>query len=254
MSAPEEFAAWLASNRHEDKKLGRAYNYHPRSDAHSVALCEFVARDLREASPSIHQQMDDGRVAFGINVAHTWPSGKKKTLDLALGLPAGKMRDDRSQLGLRLASALSTVLFSCEAKTTMTEHVKSKPRIFDELSSSHEIVHQADPTAIAAGITVVNIAESFVSPLRQRPSTPLQVTPHRQPHVTEAMVNHLRGLARRSDSESPGFDAYCTVVISCDNQRTARLWTAPPAPQTGDQDHYDTFILEIVNAFERRFA
>jgi hypothetical protein len=50
----------------------------------------------------------------------------------------------------------------------MTEHGKSQPRVYDELSSSHEIVHQGRQDAIAAGITVVNVAPRFISPLRQR--------------------------------------------------------------------------------------
>lgn len=132
----------------------------------------------------------------------------------------------------------------------MTEHGKSQPRIFDELGSSHEIVHQGDREAIAAGITVVNIASTFVSPLRQR-SKVLYVSKHKQPHAAQRMVDHLRGLPIRETVEGTGFDAYATVVVDCDNQGPARLWIEPPAPQPGDRDHYETFILRIANAYVR---
>src|SRR5437764_472496 len=83
---------------------------------------------------------------------------------------------------------------------------------------------------IPAAITVVNIAKTFVSPTRQKGGS-LIVTQHRQPEVTRQMIEHLRGLPIRTGQSSAGFDAYATVVIDCDNQKVASLWTAPPAPQ-----------------------
>lgn len=135
----------------------------------------------------------------------------------------------------------------------MTEHGKSQPRVFDELGSSHEIVHQGDRQAIAAGITVVNIAGTFVSPLRQK-SKKLYVSKHKQPHAAERMVNHLRGLPIRKSTDETGFDAYATIVVDCDNQGPAMLWTKPPAPQPGDPDHYDSFIEMIAKVYVARFG
>jgi hypothetical protein len=135
----------------------------------------------------------------------------------------------------------------------MTEHGKSQPRIFDELGSSHEIVHQGDREAIAAGITVVNIASTFVSPLRQK-GRKLHVSKHKQPHAAERMINHLRGLPIRDVIDAVGFDAYATIVVDCDNQGPVSLWTDPPAPQPGDRDHYDTFVMRIAEAYATRFG
>ncbi len=145
------------------------------------------------------------------------------------------------------------MFLSCEAKTVMTEHGKSQPRVFDELGSSHEIVHQGDREAIAAGVTVVNIAKTFVSPLRQK-NAELHVSKHKQPHAAERMVNHLRGLPIRDTVDGFGFDAYATIVVDCDNQGPAFLWTDPPAPQVGDRDHYDTFISRLSDAYASRFG
>ena len=190
------------------------------------------------------------RIVYGINARHVFPNGKKKTLDLAIGTSKTAPQGDRLA-GVILPGEIERVLISCEAKTCMTEHGKSQPRIFDELGSSHEIVHQGDREAIAAGITVVNIAATFVSPLRQKSGT-LHVSKHKQPHAAESMVNHLRGLPIRDTVDQTGFDAYATVVVDCDNQGPSTLWTAPPAPQPGDRDHYDTFVKRIAEAFARR--
>ena len=136
----------------------------------------------------------------------------------------------------------------------MTEHGKSQPRIYDELSSSHEIVHQGRPEAIATGITVVNIAKTFVSPLRQTSAKSVKISRHKQPAVTERMVQHLRGLPIREAVGQVGFDAYTTIVVDCDNQNDVRLWTAPPAPQPGEPDHYETFLHRISRLYAERFS
>src|SRR5690348_8821382 len=108
-------------------------------------------------------------------------SNKEKTIDLAIGTPVDGpvelLLDEPISEGI-----IDRVLLSMEAKTAMTEHGKSQPRIYDELSSSHGIVHAGDDAAIAAGITVVNIANRFISPLRQRRGEPLYWTEHKQPH------------------------------------------------------------------------
>lgn len=253
-SAPALFAAWMANHQHIDREFGHVYLYHPRSDAHSVRLCELILADLQEACPLLRQHGAAGLVAYGINVRYRWPrTGKVKTLDLAIGMPAS--RSSMPPVGLAKATEFAQVLLSCEAKTVMTEHKKSQPRVFDELASSHEIVHQGQPDAIAAGITVVNIASRFVSPLRNRSfHTPLKVTAHRQPDVTASIVGHLRGLPIRDKVGAVGFDAYCTIVVDCDNQTYCRLHTEPPSPQPGDRDHYGTFLRRLAACYVERFA
>jgi hypothetical protein len=254
MNAPEKFVAWLAQHEHVDRKHGYVYKYHPRSDAHSIALCTFIVEDVLDKSDILSAQAARGEVAYGINVEHTWPNGKKKTLDLAIGEPQNAELSLLGITGLMRTNSFARVFVACEAKAVMTEHKKSQPRVFDELSSSHEIVHQGTQGVIAAGITVLNIASSFASPLRQTNKDTLVVTNHRQPDVTTSMANHLRGLPIRNGIGQVGFDAYCTVVVESDNQTTAQLWTRPPAPQPGDADHYDTFVNRISRFYAERFA
>jgi len=166
------------------------------------------------------------KIVYGINAKHTFPNGKKKTLDLAIVTVRRVERSDRLA-GVIYPGEIDRVLVACEAKTCMTEHGKSQPRIFDELGSSQEIVHQGDREAIAAGVTVVNIAATFISPLRQK-SKELHISKHKQPHAAERMVSHLRGLPIGDAADQTGFDAYATIVVDCDNQGPSRLWTDPP--------------------------
>jgi len=251
MGAPQQFAEWLTAHEHKDRHYGWVYRYHSRSDAHSIALCELILQDLLLACPLLRDQALSDRIVYGINAKHIFPNGKKKTLDLAIG--TAKCIADPSRFGgIISAGEMERVLISCEAKTVMTEHGKSQPRVFDELASSHEIVHRGDREAIAAGITVVNIAATFVSPLRQR-GRELHVSKHKQPQAAERMVKHLRGLPIRDSAEATGFDAYATIVVDCDNQGPAALWIDPPAPQSGDRDHYDTFVSRLADAYLTRF-
>jgi hypothetical protein len=188
MSAPDAIAAWLAAHEHKDRVYGWVYRYHPRSNAHSNALCGMVLQDLLLASPLLARDARADKIVYGINSVHTFPGGKTKTLDLAIGTATATKETTRFS-NLICRGEIARVLISCEAKTVMTEHHKSQPRVFDELASSHEIVHQGDREAIAAGVTLVNVANTFVSPLRQK-SSELHISKHKQPRAAERMVNH----------------------------------------------------------------
>ena len=102
-------------------------------------------------------------------------------------------------------------------------------------------------------VNVANVADRFVSPLRQRSSEPY-VTEHKQPDVTENMITHLRGLRIRENVYDMGFDAFACIVIDCDNIAYAHLVMRPPAPQSTDRDYYDVFLARIIRAYESRFS
>ena len=249
MLAPERFAVWMTANVHRDS-YGE-YRYHPRSDSHSKQLCLSVLEDLIDNCSIVREQAESRSIVYGINLEVESASGKRKTLDLAIGTPAGAPEYGAEPITM---GPIQELLFSCEAKSCMTEHGKSKPRLYDELSSSHEIVHQGWPDAIATGISVVNIASEFVSPLRQRPGQPLEVTGHKQPDAAGGMIQHLRGLRFRGSTGGVGFEAYSTIVIDCDNRGPATLWVDPPAPQPGDLDRYETFLDRVCGFWEERFS
>ncbi len=148
---------------------------------------------------------------------------------------------------------MGRLLIACEAKTTATEHQKSQPRIYSELNDAHTIVHEGDRWAIAAGIELLNIADTFVSPLRQRPGQPIEITRHNQPAAAANMVAHLRGLPRRLTLDANGLEAMSTIVVDMNNQGSVELWTTSPAPQPGDPDYYDSFLTDLCEAYVERF-
>jgi len=253
-AAPQRFVQWMTTHEHVDKRQGLTYRYHPRSDAHSVALCELIAQDLIRSTPALQEGIRSGRVACGISVPFAGRDGRLKTLDLAFGEDSRVLPSAIGLNDLATAKSLSRVILSCEAKSAMTEHSKSQPRIYDELSSSHEIIHQADAKALAAGVVVVNIAAEFVSPTRQFPGQPVCVSKHKQPHAAARMISHLRRLPIRSTEGAVGFDAFAIIVVNCDNVGPATLWTDAPAPQPGDSDHYASFVSRLSAALEARLA
>jgi len=116
------------------------------------------------------------------------------------------------------------------------------------------MVHQGDRATIAAAITMVNVARSFISPLRQRPDKEVEVTLHNQPWVAQSMVAHLRKLPRRGIADAIGLDAYCSFVIDADNQGHVAAHDAPPAPQPGEVDHYESFLSDICATYTERFG
>jgi hypothetical protein len=254
--APEVFVAWMGANIANDKKFGRkVFRYHPRSDEHSKVLCRLVLGDMIAGCPLLARHAKDGRVVAGINARYGFSNGKTKTLDLAIGEPTASPHPLVASSSMIAEGEIGRLLIACEAKQCMTEHSKTQPRIFDELSSAHEIVHQGDTNAISLGIVVLNVARKYASPTRQTSGDgPLEWTEHRQPAVTEAMVKHLRGLRVRENPGEVGFDAFATIVIDCDNVGPCVLWTAFPAPQPGDRDHYPTFLGRINAAYTARFA
>lgn len=268
MLAPDRFVQWLANNPKADK-YGNVYYYHSRSDAHSIALCKMVMEDILEHCPVLRQQATKRQIVYGINYPYAWANGKEKTLDLAIGSAIRPGIEDQVTLNQEQPilpdeqfpllhqihrGVMRELYFSCEAKAVMTEHGKSKPRLYDELSSSHEIVHQGSPNAIASGIATVNVAATFVSPLRNKQAGILEVTSHNQPKAAADMVQHLKRLPIRETAGTVGFDAYCTFAVDLDNQTSPKSWANPPAPQPGDPDHYETFLRRIVTLYMERFS
>lgn len=211
-------------------------------------------KDLLAHSEIIRTKVHQGRIAFGLDVEHTFPTGKRKKLDLAIGIPQEASLALTPADGITEVKEFSRVLVACEAKNCMTAHKKSQPRLFDELSSSYHIVNHGDPHCIAAGIAIINIAPTFVSPLRQHHGLPLHISKHDQPRVTTSMVAHLRGLKLREKIDQVGFDAFAQAIVDCNNQNGASLHEGVPAPQKGDADHFDTLMQQIDFAFQERFA
>lgn len=133
----------------------------------------------------------------------------------------------------------------------MTEHGKARRNRQRDLDSFHQFVHRHDPNAIAGGLTVVNIAKRFKSPLRP------EVSIHRNiKELVEETMDLLRALPARSAlNQMAGLEATGAILVDHDNinLKKTRLVTTLPAPQVGDPLHYDGFLLRICDRYTQRW-
>jgi hypothetical protein len=254
--------------------------YHSRSDHHSKLCCWAIAFDLLTTSSLLRQHVADGKVCIGVN--HTmvdFKTSRKKDLDLVIAKPAADYKvathtvtlaEIGESIGVVLTpeeqaafaalppierQPVGSVLVALEAKACATEHKKSESRMFDELNSSQATIHGAADQAVAVGLAVVNIADTFISPGRQGAGQPLVVNKHNQPVATGSLIAKLRELPRRSAPGESGFDALGIMVIVLVNDGSpVTLHTKPPAPQPGDQDTYAQMVMRAASLYDYRFS
>lgn len=137
---------------------GNRWQYHSRSDRHSKIGSWGVAFDLLGSSSLMRRHAQEGRIIIGVNHTMTdFATGRKKDLDLVIARPSGSIptsgptfADLAGRYGIDLTDAeagalaalpvlregpVGAVLVALEAKACMTAHVKSLPRLYDELNS-----------------------------------------------------------------------------------------------------------------------
>jgi hypothetical protein len=281
MLGPKIVAATLSKANVEDK-YGNRWPYHPRSDHHSKVCCWVVLFDLMRHCALLRSHANNGRVGFGINHEIVdFKQNRKKNFDLVLctprttrtSSPTIRFRDlaEKYQIVLSGAEAselailpdlqrtpVGSVHVAFEAKACMTEHGKARPRLYDELNSSHLTIHGSSDVAIAAAFVLVNAASEFISPERNKKklgrSKPV-VSIHQQPNVTQRVIDKVLEIPRRSGLGGTGFDALGIVVIDAKNDGSpARIVESSPAPQPGDISHYESMIRRAAQTYEARFA
>jgi hypothetical protein len=234
--------------------------------------------DLLASSNLMRQHARAGKIVFGVNHEFSdFQTRRRKVLDLVIArspqdTPTRKR--DLLSLGAEYSIVLSSsqraqvenlpafsegpvgaVLVALEAKAAMTEHSKARPRLYDELTSSHETVHGASSNALAVGLVLVNIADHFVSPDRNREKKRTKVvTAHSQPQATLSVIEKLRELPRRSSDQQRGFDGLGVVLVRCANDGSPiTIETAPPAPSSGDVFEYGQMITRVAHEYDARF-
>lgn len=259
---------------------GNSWQYHPRSDRHSKIACWALMFDLLEACALLRAHADAGKVAVGIN--HTmrdFARNRTKNLDLVICTTAASERRqetfadlvtpytiilsdaDRAALeslpSLHLASP-ATVLLALEAKACMTEFGKARPRLYDELNSSHLTIHGDTSAAIAAGFALVNASETFISPIRNPwplSERPPIVSTHKQPKDVCLVASKLTELPRTSRTGEEGFDAFAITLIDCSNDgRAVQVVRGRPGefyPQIYD---YAQAVGRLAHLYATRFS
>ena len=105
--------------------------------------------------------------------------------------------------------AVGAVHIALEAKACMTAFVKARPRLYDELNSSHLAIHGNSRHTIAAGLAMVNMAPEFISPGRNDfdgsvnlrkvgPSRPSQRSTDQFVHAAHVTTSHSANARLRS--------------------------------------------------------
>jgi hypothetical protein len=271
-------------------QYGNAWQYHSRSDRHSKVACWALTLDLLMTCALLRKHVVDGKVALGINhELRDFRNNKKKNLDLVIcradatssrGSSKGGVRGatDFSSLAIAYGLALTpaeqkalaalpslpiagvaSVLVATEAKAAMTAFLKARPRLKDELTSSHQTIHGDSQHAIAAGLVLVNAAPTFVSPDRNKYSIAAHgavVSQHKQPEGADCVVTGLRDLQRRATVADSGFDALGVLVVNCKNDGSpiTHVTRHPPAPTPADDFDYSRFVNRIAHLYATRFA
>lgn len=259
-------------------KQGELWQYHSRSDHHSKVGCWAVLADLLRTSALMRAHAATGKLVIGINhELCDFPTGRRKILDLVVARPAERVAGEPISLsGLAqqygvllshlektevdalpsfLSGKVGAVLVALEAKATMTEHSKARPRLYDELTSSHATVHGASSNALALALVMVNAARTFISPGRQvSRGEAMSVNQHKQPAAAVSIIDKLRELPRRASDQQAGFDGLGVILVDFPNDGTpVQLVNEPPAPQPGDLFHYATMITRAANEYDTRF-
>ncbi len=280
MHGPDILARTMSKPRLLKKTDSHRWQYHPRSDHHSKVACWGILFDLLVHSDLLQTHAAVGKIAFGINhrmVDHT--NGRRKYLDLVICRPqlesgdtstkatrtfsamadewsielTASERELLSTLPVLLEHPAGSVLMALEAKACMTEFGKARPRLYDELTSSHSVVHGDTDAAIAVGFVMINGSSTFISPLR-RTDVP---TNHDQPAQLRLTIDKVRALPRREAVGRPGFDAIAAVAVRCANDGVSPVTiitdTAEGAVAPQDVLHYDTMINRIIGIYNSRF-
>ena len=263
-------------------KHNNRWQYHSRSDHHSKIACWGILFDLMRHCDLLRRHVEEGLVGYGLNhEMRDFRTARKKDLDLVVCRPRqadatsastrtfaeqaqdlGAVLDDRAEAALRALPVLrnvpvGAVHIALEAKACMTAFVKARPRLYDELNSSHLAIHGNSPHTIAAALAMVNVATEFISPgmndFDLSTKAPV-VSKHKQPQNAIAIMEKLREVPRRARDGEEGFDAFAVVVVDCRNDGSpVRLITDIPAPQPGEIYHYEWTVLRLAQLYEQKY-
>lgn len=259
-------------------KEGELWQYHSRSDHHSKVACWTVLVDLLTTSALMRNHATARKLVFGVNhELSDFSTGRKKILDLVVARPGdGSKVKARALLDLAqsyhidlfdtersmvanlpeiVEGPVGAVLVALEAKAAMTEHSKARPRLYDELTSSHSTVHGASSNALAIGLVMVNAATTFLSPgLNKVGRARTHFSKHRQPDAAESVIEKLRELPRRTSDQQSGFDGLAAIVVDCVNDGSpVQIVSKSPAPPPGDVLNYVNMISRVANEYDTRF-
>jgi hypothetical protein len=252
MRGPSSFIEHLRENQ-----------YHPRSDAHSNAICRGILMDLIDHCPPIAQKAAAGELVGKIN--HTVTVNYQRwNIDLALGPPSGRPEPPPDGELIR-DEAPSLIEIAIEAKGVMTEHGKARHNRLRDLHAFHGHAHLHNEKTIAVGIVVVNVSPIFWSPTRPAHDISFHENIER---LGQETVDLYRGIPLRNrPDDRAGLEALAVLAIEHDNlpknenlpinapaPTESVLVSKAPAPKIGDPLHYSTLIQRVCRAYQDRWV
>jgi hypothetical protein len=253
---------------------GKRWQYHSRSDRHSKAACWTILFDLMRECDIFRAHVAAGKVSFAVNYEMV---GKiVKTLDLVVCRDPGtrerkqgrSFEEYGSEIGIvmtkgqrallselpefheELPEDIAEVMIALEAKACMTDHSGAIPRLFAEILATGYLARQAARDCITASHTIVNGAETFVSP-----GAKMEVKPNGATGIA-AVVRMLHdALPTAAEAPNLGFDAVGVTVLKCRNDgSTVELVDGAPAPKRQNHHHYERMIRNMCAAYRARFG
>ncbi|PSQ06697.1 hypothetical protein BRC92_00575 [Halobacteriales archaeon QS_4_69_31] len=247
----ERIVEYLQQER--EWKYPKNVPYHPRSDAHGGAQCRYFLDDLLYESDLLREAAESGDVVFQEDY-EVGEGGLSWNTDLVMGPPEGEV-----QLPLggerRIAQSDPDELWlALDAKSIMTEHQKARRNRVRDINSFADIMHHHHERAIAGGVLLINLAERFDSPTRD----PDDITDHPNvERIVDEILDMFRAIDRSGGDVSNNLDGAACVVVRhtnlLDDDHQTKLVTDPPAPQPGDEVHYQTFVGIMRDLLESRF-
>lgn len=264
MEGPDILAQTLTKPR-------KGWQYHSRGTRHSITACWGVLLDLLTASPLLQDHVIRKKVVFGLDhEMRDYPNNRKKKLDLVIARPEDGHRQTRptfrdlpgrhsmqltQQQKQHLASLpnpqkgrVGAVLLALEAKAMFTAFGKSLPRFYDELNSSHLVIHGASNNALAVGLAIINTADQFISPV-SNPNK--QYSQHNQPKDALSAITKVGQLPRRVATGSPGYEGLGIILVNCANDgRPVTVATRPAVP---GNYRYRSMVTRIATEYDVRF-
>lgn len=251
-------------------KKTELWQYHSRGARHSITSCWAMLFDLLANSSLLREHVADGKVVFGLDhEMQDYAASRSKNLDLVIAKPNDggwtRKRSPRrfselpamfdmelteaqqstlAALPDPVEGAVGAVFLAVESKACMTAFTKSYPRFYDELNSSHAVIHGASNRALAVGLAIINVADEFQSPVGGR-------NIHNQPQDALGAMAKVEQLPRRSGDEGVGYDGLGIVLVDLVND--GRPVTLPVNPKVPVNYEYDRMILRIAHEYDVRF-
>lgn len=269
MIGPEILARTLSTPTRRGKGE-RAWQYHPRSDAHSKIACWTLLLDCLLECDALFEDAAAGRIGFAIN--HLMVGPINKTLDLVLtrvprsrsdhagrrsfgevGASYGIQLSDEERMRLapfhgvfeETSADVSEVVIAVEARACMTNHLGALPRLHREVVATGYLASRAAPRCVLVSCTLVNTAPSFISGNGQTRTM-------RQPDNARAVLDMLRSAIplRREARDLYGYDAVGALAIECRNDGSpVNRSTGAAAPAVTDTLRYEHMIQQTCTTY-----